>query len=74
MILVRVLLGEPYLQRDQKPPQYRKPPCCKCLQDSCDCNTETFNSVVDDVRLFREFVVYDQNVAYPEYFITYKRI
>ncbi|XP_076468322.1 uncharacterized protein LOC143299086 [Babylonia areolata] len=76
MILMRVLLGEPFIHKHEKPQQFKRPPCMSCSQKRCDCQgSHLFNSVIDDAtRIFREFVVYDQNVCYPEYIITYKRI
>ena len=76
MILTRVLLGEPYLHSSPHSTSFQRPPCMKCLQRNCSCTTsdELFNSVIADARLFREFVVFDQNVCYPEYFIRYKKM
>ena len=41
--------------------------------EGCLCrHSDHFDSVVDDTRLFREFVVYEQCQCYPEYLITYE--
>lgn len=75
MILVRTLLGEPFVSQEQNPHKFQRPPCKACLQVSCGCSAEQFDSVIDDTsRLFREFVLYDKNHCYPEYFITYQRV
>ena len=75
MILVRMLLGEPFLHQDQNPSPFKRPPCRSCSLRDCSCDdSRLFNSIIDDCRLFREFIVYDQGVCYPEYFISYKRL
>ncbi|KAK7486994.1 hypothetical protein BaRGS_00021810 [Batillaria attramentaria] len=76
MILVRMLLGQPYMNTAQNPTKYDRPPCMKCGKDKCTgCNSKHYNSVIDEAgRNFREFVVYDSNMCYPEYFITYQRV
>lgn len=75
MILTRVLLGEPFIHKEAQPQAFKRPPCMSCSQRDCQCiNSTLFNSIIDDVRLFREFVVYDQSVCYPEYIVTYKRV
>ncbi|KAK7097063.1 uncharacterized protein [Littorina saxatilis] len=75
MILVRMLLGEPFIHTDPNPSAFTRPPCMKCSQKECACTSaRLFDSVIDDSnRIFREFVVYEQNGCYPEYFITYIR-
>ena len=76
MILMRVLLGEPYINKNGNPPKYQRPPCKSCYQDKCQCKAPSnFDSVIDDAgRNFREFVVYERCMCYPEYFITYQRV
>ena len=76
MILMRVLLGEPFLHTEQNPSPFKRPPCMSCCKQQCSCDASPlFDSIIDDsIRIFREFVVYDRNVCYPEYFITYKRM
>ena len=74
---MRVLLGEPYINKLPNPPKYNRPPCKKCYQDRCGCKGGfgNFDSVIDDTkRNFREFVIYDRAMCYPEYFITYQRV
>lgn len=81
MFLLRMLLGNSYICKDPNPHKYRRPPCTSCFKDDCkDTRHEDnkfghmFNSVVgDNGKLFREFVVYDGSVCYPEYLITYER-
>ena len=76
MILMRMLLGEPFLHTDKNPSSFKRPPCMKCCKRTCSCtDSRLFDSIIDDSnRIFREFVVYEQNVCYPEYLITYKRV
>ncbi|XP_070198587.1 protein mono-ADP-ribosyltransferase PARP12-like [Littorina saxatilis] len=76
MMLMRVLLGEPFISKSGNPTKYKRAPCKKCFQDRCACkNNECFDSVIDDAgRNFREFVVYSQDMCYPEYIIHYQRV
>ncbi|KAK7097642.1 uncharacterized protein [Littorina saxatilis] len=76
MILMRVLLGDPYISKAFNPTKFRRPPCKRCYKDVCTCKNGTnFDSAIDDAgRNFREFVIYDRCSCYPEYFITYKRV
>ena len=76
MLLMRVLLGEPYINKNSNPTKYQRPPCKSCYQDRCQCkNPALFDSVIDDAgRNFREFVIYERCMCYPEYFITYQRV
>lgn len=75
MILIRVLLGEPFLHQVKNPSPFNRPPCMNCSQQRCSCpNSQPFDSIIDAVRLFREFVVYKEYACYPEYFITYRRM
>jgi hypothetical protein len=76
MILMRVLLGEPYVNKAHNPDKYNRPPCKRCYKDKCACKkAELFDSVIDDAgRNFREFVIYDKCMCYPEYIITYVRV
>ncbi|XP_076446273.1 uncharacterized protein LOC143283790 isoform X2 [Babylonia areolata] len=78
MMLIRVLLGEPYLYTDPDPKEFDRPPCLRCQgrPKECGCReSRLHDSVVFDAngKLFREFVVYDRDVCYPEYIITYIR-
>jgi hypothetical protein len=75
MLVMRMLLGEPYLNTDPCPQDFSRPPCRACEQTHCLCpDSLLYNSVIDDARNFREFVVYEQDVCYPEYLITYRRL
>ncbi|XP_045203469.2 uncharacterized protein LOC123556646 isoform X2 [Mercenaria mercenaria] len=81
MFLIRMVLGNSYLCNDLNPPKYRRPPCTSCYKDDCKDTKHArhkyghmFDSVVaDNGKLFREFVVYDNALCYPEYLITYER-
>ena len=77
MILVRMVLGEPFPHSQRNPSAFNKPPCMNCSkqQPQCSCaDPRLFHSVIDDVRIFREFVVYEDYACYPEYFVTYRRV
>lgn len=78
MILLRMLLGEPFLNNAANPTKYKRPPCMKCHKDVClgHCSgAKRYDSVIDDSqRNFREFVIYESDRCYPEYFITYQRV
>ncbi|XP_005096756.1 uncharacterized protein LOC101851403 [Aplysia californica] len=80
MILARVLLGDPFLcgkvfvggPGDKK---LVRPPCKTCFADYCRCpDKKFFDSVMGQGWLFREFVIYEKHVCYPEYIITYVRV
>ncbi|XP_013395273.1 uncharacterized protein LOC106162513 [Lingula anatina] len=75
MFLVRACIGRPYLTREKK--QFPRPPCTVkgCMQVLCT-HTSHFDSVIADVSnmLYREFIVYEKTMCYPEYIITYDRI
>ena len=76
MLLVRMILGDSYLCSDQNPYKYRRPPCAnmKHLRDDCtDSSHGSFDSVIGQSRMFREFVVYEKDQCYPEYLINYNR-
>ncbi|XP_013413660.1 uncharacterized protein LOC106176001 [Lingula anatina] len=75
MFLVRACMGRPYLTREKK--QFPRPPCTVkgCMQVKCT-HTSHFDSVIADVstELYREFIIYEKTMCYPEYIITYDRI
>ncbi|XP_013395278.1 uncharacterized protein LOC106162518 [Lingula anatina] len=75
MFLVRACIGRPYLTREKK--QFPRPPCTEkgCMQVVCN-HTSHFDSVIADVSnmLYREFIIYEKTMCYPEYIITYDRI
>ncbi|XP_053398882.1 uncharacterized protein LOC123556640 [Mercenaria mercenaria] len=81
MFLIRMVLGNAFLCSDKNPYKYRRPPCTRCYRDDCSNPKHEkgkfghyFDSVVgDNSKLFREFVVYDNSLCYPEYLITYER-
>jgi hypothetical protein len=75
MFLVRVLLGQTFVNSSRDPPKFQRPPCTQFQEVLCHCpSTHHYDSVLDDAgRLFREFVVYEQCQCYPEYLITYER-
>lgn len=84
MILARVLIGDTFLcgpnyARSQDSDKIVRPPCKTCLKDKCLCQAKTnYDSLLYDGKaqgkLFREFVVYERHLCYPEYFITYVRV
>ncbi|KAJ8297708.1 hypothetical protein KUTeg_024239 [Tegillarca granosa] len=74
MLLLRVCLGEICILTQSK--VLKRPPCKVCSQDNCTemdhSKNGIYNSIVTDkIWNFREFVVYDQGMCYPEYVITY---
>ncbi|XP_067663064.1 uncharacterized protein [Haliotis asinina] len=77
MMLMRMTLGEPFLTNDKNSPKYRRPPCQdpNHRAETCDKNHGQCHSVIGDGSwLFREFVVYEPELCYPEYIITYNRV
>ncbi|XP_060082622.1 protein mono-ADP-ribosyltransferase PARP15-like [Ylistrum balloti] len=72
MFLVRMCLGDIFITKSSQ--SFRRPPCRTCSTSVCNQHTEVFTSVVADGGSFsdREFVVYDQDLTYPEFLITYK--
>ncbi|XP_071087203.1 uncharacterized protein [Haliotis cracherodii] len=77
MVLMRMTLGHPYLS--SKPSKYRRPPCKNKthLDDRCSDPNHGgfFHSVIGEgTWIFREFVVYEPELCYPEYVITYSRV
>ncbi|XP_041359934.1 protein mono-ADP-ribosyltransferase PARP14-like [Gigantopelta aegis] len=77
MILARMALGEPFVTSNPNSPKFRQPPCkhTGCNTDGCKKHTETYDSVLGDGKWnFREFVVYERDLIYPEYIITYQRV
>lgn len=77
MFLTRMLLGDFFRCDSSNPHKYRRPPCktSGCNRDDCTKHNSSFTSVVSecDTKLFREFVVYEKALCYPEYLITYER-
>lgn len=77
VLLMRALLGKPFVSNAVKPNRYQRPPCISCKKDRCSSNHGGFfHSVIDDcpsLRAFREFIVYESALCYPEYVITYLR-
>ncbi|XP_052794381.1 protein mono-ADP-ribosyltransferase PARP15-like isoform X1 [Mya arenaria] len=74
MFLVRACLGNIHLVNKCR--KLKRPPCTEtaCLSDTCD-HEKRFHSVVEEEQfIFREFVVYDSNLVYPEYLISYDRV
>ncbi|VDI73334.1 blast:Poly [Mytilus galloprovincialis] len=74
MILARVCLGKICLLQKAMG-NLKKPPCSSCQQVACEHGSgHACDSVVGDGGwIFREFIVYNQFQAYPEYVITYIR-
>ena len=74
MFMVRASLGNIHCVKQVH--QWKRPPCtvASCLSDTCE-HEARFHSVVEEEQyIFREFVVYDRNLVYPEYLITYDRV
>lgn len=69
MILARVALGRTAYVADKSP---------DALSLSRLCGEGTFDSVLGDrqaaVGTYREFIVYNEDAAYPSYVICYKRV
>jgi len=76
MFLSRVSMGKICLLSTARN-TLKRPPCfiSGCFSDSCSHSEhERCDSVVGDGQwIFREFVIYSQYQAYPEYTITYQR-
>lgn len=74
MFLVRSCLGNICLLKAVR--KLKQPPCTdlECNSDECD-HTSRHHSVVEEEKyIFREFVIYDGALVYPEYMITYERV
>ncbi|KAH3854915.1 uncharacterized protein LOC127870854 [Dreissena polymorpha] len=80
IIVAKVLIGDfcVSFNRQNIPPSSQQPPCKKCMKIECSKKHKTegprFDSVVFIGGLFREYVVFDNCQAYPEYIIYYKRV
>ncbi|KAH3870687.1 hypothetical protein DPMN_033877 [Dreissena polymorpha] len=80
VIMARVLLGDFVVATNHSdiPSTSIQPPCKKCMSTVCKKETGTphprFDSVVYTGGLNKEFVVYDNWHAYPEFIIFYKRL
>ncbi|XP_045203463.2 uncharacterized protein LOC123556643 [Mercenaria mercenaria] len=80
MFLIRMVLGNSHICTKKNPNKFRRPPCTTCIKDDCKNAGHAgkfghaYDSVVgDNKKLFREFIVYDSSLCYPEYLITYER-
>ncbi|CAH1781386.1 unnamed protein product [Owenia fusiformis] len=84
MFLMRALLGNIYVADVTK--QYPRPPCIEYnngCPEPCKESHQMYDSILIVNRppkhtnqgrlLFREFVLYGENLAYPEFLITYER-
>jgi hypothetical protein len=79
MVVFRVLLG--HIHHQQGSAKYKRPPCRQagCHKDTCP-HPNHFDSVMGThkdggVKLnFREFVLFENNRAYPEFLVTYVRL
>jgi len=80
----RVLLGNAFIS--STPTAYKRPPCsspgCQSVGGVAPCtahNGVTFDSVIGTHRdgqtrlIFREFVVYEKSLSYPEFLVEYVR-
>jgi hypothetical protein len=79
MVVCRVLLG--HIHHQQGSAKYKRPPCRQsgCHSDAC-WHPNRFDSVMgthtDGGRKlnFREFVLFENSRAYPEFLVTYVRL
>jgi len=82
----RVLLGNAFVCGTPTP--YKRPPCshsgCPSVSGATPCQAEahcgvTFDSVIGTHRdghtrlIFREFVIYEKSLSYPEFLVEYIR-
>lgn len=77
MILARVLLGNSVITkvRNSDLTTATSAPCKLCLSVKCSHEISyKFDSLIFDGGLFREYVVYDNGLAYPEFVIYYDRV
>jgi len=84
VLVARVLLGNAFICAT--PTSYKRPPCsqpgCTSVTGAAPCHAHagvTFDSVVGTHRdgqtrlIFREFVVYEKSLSYPEFLVEYVR-
>lgn len=77
MILARVLLGNSVITkvRNGDLRSATSTPCKICLKVDCvHDSSNKFDSLIFDGGLFREYVIYENQLVYPEYVIYYDRI
>ncbi|KAH3840164.1 hypothetical protein DPMN_113608 [Dreissena polymorpha] len=79
IIMARVLLGDFVVTKSCSgiPSTSCQPPCKQCMTSLCnksDSQHQRFDSVVFTGGLHKEFVVYDNWRAFPEFIIFYKRV
>ena len=80
----RVLLGNSFVCSTPTP--YKRPPCshagCASVSGATPCESHagvTYDSVIGTCRdgrtrlIFREFVVYEKTLSYPEFLVEYVR-
>ena len=74
MIVARVLLGHTAIQRklDTSSHKANSAPCKKCFHTTSK-SAPKFDSLIFEGKLFREYVVYEGCLAYPEYVVKYTR-
>jgi len=84
MFMSRVLLGNSFVC--QTPTPFKRPPCshpgCSTVNNPAPCESHagvTYDSVIGPYRdgrvrlIFREFVVYEKSLSYPEFLVEYVR-
>ena len=84
LFVSRVLLGNAFVC--STPTSYKRPPCshhgCPSVNAATPCEAHagvTFDSVLGTHRdghtrlIFREFVVYEKSLSYPEFLVEYVR-
>ena len=74
MFVVRVVLGRSYIHSKEE--ALLQLPCIKrgCMKEGCK-EHEGFDSAVAGInKRFREFLVFDTAMCYPEFLLVYDRI
>lgn len=77
MFVVRALLGNVYVCNRQN--NFKRPPCTGpgCYQENCKTHVEHFDSVMGvgfdglNRAKYREFIVYEKQLTYPEFLVQY---
>jgi len=75
MFLARVYLGTPH-HTSQAMNATKRPPCVEmssCEKKGLGCWHPRCDSIIAETHHFREFVIYDADLAYPEYAIRFER-
>ena len=84
IFLARVVLGKPFVTT-QMHKGIKRPPCVKGHFDAdVRCDHDRYDSILAEVdsprypgallKRYREFVVYDKGLTYPEFLISFRRV